>query len=82
MGNELGDDDFGDQRACLALLESLESFLHGDNCLNAPTVHVLHHQVDHPVVVENSMVLDLIGEEEKSQQGGKGSHLRTGDESH
>ena len=59
MRDELRNDLLGDQRACLALSRGLESFLDGDNRLDATAVHELHDQVDHSFVIENTVVLDL-----------------------
>lgn len=43
VGDELRDDDLWDERASLALLRSLESFLDRNYGLNAATVHELHY---------------------------------------
>jgi len=79
MRDKFRDDNFWDQWATLSLLRRLESLLHRDYCLNTTAVHELHHKIDHSLIVENSMVLDLLAIETFSgQRVGEGSTYELG----
>ena len=57
--DELRDDHFGDEWAKLTILFGLEMLFNGDYSVDAATVHVFHHQIDHTVMEKDTVILYL-----------------------